>query len=142
MNALQLTTNTLPSKPNLDLLGNIGGFTLGADQALDLTSLINDLTTAPNTAPTVARNHFDMTGSSAQSLLLNLNDVLSLGVSNSFFKDDLVQIRITGGSNDRVVIEDKSAWFVPTTVTVGGTDYQVYKTGQAEIFVQQGILIA
>lgn len=142
LNALQLTTNTLPSKPNLDLLGNIGGFTLGADQALDLTSLINDLTTAPNTAPTVARNHFDMTGSSAQSLLLNLNDVLSLGVSNSFFKDDLVQIRITGGSNDRVVIEDKSAWFVPTTVTVGGTDYQVYKTGQAEIFVQQGILIA
>ena len=124
-------------------IGSFGMLSLNtADQTLDLTSVIGD---------GQLHNHIDMSASGAQHLSLNLNDVLSLGVVNSFQwpdmpRSDLLQLRVDGDSSDTLVFKDREAWSVATsTVHVGNNDYFLYTSHDShgalvEVLVQQGIL--
>lgn len=119
-------------------IGSIGKLILNTvDQTLDLTSVIGD---------GQLHNHIDMSAAGAQHLSLNLNDVLSMGVSNSFKPDGLQQVRVDGGIDDSVVFKDRSAWTVDATVVdIGNSHYALYTSHDShgavvEVLVQQGIL--
>lgn len=133
-------TPTQPAK-----LGAIGTIQLtSTDQTLDLTSIIGD---------GKLHNHVDMTASGPQHLTLNLNDVLSMGVVNSFQlldrqRSDVLQLRVDGDSSDSVVFKDRDAWSVATSpVIMNSHSYAVYSSYDTnhhlvEVMVQQGIQIS
>lgn len=124
----------------LDKLDAVGTIQLTtADQALDLTSIIGN---------SEFHNHVDMSASGSQHLSLNLNDVLNLGVVNSFRLDNLIQMRVDGSSSDTLVFKDRSAWEVSSsTVDIGANHYNLYTSYDAthhlvEVMVQQGIQVS
>ncbi|MBM3386608.1 MAG: hypothetical protein FJY36_02930 [Betaproteobacteria bacterium] len=130
---------TAPPAPQ-QALGTIGTIRMAATQAsLDLSAIVAD---------SKIHNHIDMADPAAQQLTLNLNDVLSLGASNSFRVNDLLQIRVDGGNNDRVQFKDRSAWAVASpTVDIGSDHYTLYTSHDAqlhmvEVLIQQGIQVS
>lgn len=125
----------------LEVLGPVGILQLTASSpSLDLTHVIGE---------GKLHNQVDMTAAGAQRLTLNLNDVLSVGVANSFLKNDLLQLRVDGDSSDSLVFKDRDAWNVATSpvVTLDSHSYTVYTsydTNQhlVEVLVQQGIVVS
>ena len=125
----------------LEVLGPVGILQLNASSpSLDLTNVIGE---------GKLHNQVDMTAAGAQRLTLNLNDVLSVGIANSFLKNDLLQLRVDGDSSDSLVFKDRDAWNVATSpvVTLDSHSYTVYTsydTNQhlVEVLVQQGIVVS
>lgn len=148
------TVKTLASSTytahDLSTTGPIGSYNM-TEPMLDLSNLINY---QAQTGQTVAINQVSMQDPGAQHLTLNLNDVLSLGVSNSFistgqFKDTL-QMRIMGGSEDTLTIENLTTDWTPVPTTTlqqfDGHTYRIYtahngSNGLVELFVEQSIQI-
>lgn len=131
-------THGFTSLPDVNATaGSIGKLTV-TDPTLDLTAVIGN--------GNALHNHIDMSAAGPQQVRLNLNDVLSLGVSNSFRHNDLLELRIDGGIDDSVVFKDRSAWTVDATVVdIGNSHYALYTSHDShgavvEVLVQQGIL--
>lgn len=143
-NNIHLSTATDPSYQNASNIaqpGTIGTYSLKEAEDLDLSALILNAEQNPG-----LHNTLDMLSSaSAQRLSLSLNDVLSVGVRNSFQTDGRVQVLVKGNSNDSLSFEDLTAWnMAQTTDTVlGGVHYRSYLShdGLAEVLVQQGMLV-
>lgn len=129
----QLGTN--PSAP----LGGIGTYRLAEGQTLDLSHIMVDAQQHP-----VLHNTLDMSHISAQTLSLSLDDVLNVGVVNSFLSDDRVQLMVSGDGQDRLHFEDLTAWKARTDVSVNGLHYWSYVSTheQAEVLVQQAIAVS
>jgi len=138
--AIPNQTYITASNPNLTL-GSIGKLTLDAtNPALDLTAVINN--------GNELHNHIDMGTSGSQQVSLNLNDVLILGVNNSFKADGLQQLRIDGNMEDRVMFKDRSAWTLETSsVDIGNGHYTLYTSHDShgvllEVLIAQGIQVS
>lgn len=124
----------------LNTLGSVGLLNLSASSpTLDLSTVIAD---------GKMHNQVDMTAAGSQSLSLNLNDVLSMGVVNSFQKNDLLQLRVDGESSDSLLFKDRDAWSVSTIpVTLDNHAYTIYTSYDTnhhlvEVMVQQGIQVS
>lgn len=125
--------------PNLQNLGSFGIHTLQEGESLDLSTLILDAKLNP-----MVHNTLDMlSDSSAQSLSLSLNDVLSVGVCNSFINDGRVQLLVKGHVNDTVNFEDLTAWHNPVDTMLNGVHYRQYVSTNdlAEVLIQQDVLM-
>jgi hypothetical protein len=133
------TFTPLPN-PN-QALGSIGKITLGTtNPLLDLCTVIG--------SGKELHNHIDMSAAGSQQVSLNLNDVLSLGVSNSFRLDGLPQLRIDGGIDDSVVFKDRSAWSVAASgVDIGASHYNLYTSHDShgallEVLIAHGVQVS
>lgn len=124
--------------------GSMGSYSLTLEgQTLDLTSLTE---ASQNSA---RHNQIDMSSTGTQHLILNLNDVLSVGVTNSFTMDNRIQLRVDGDSHDTLSFKDVSttAWTQTTSVTLDGIAYDRYISHDAnfmdlaEVLVQHGVTI-
>lgn len=131
---------SMPAISNsLSVLGEIGTYTLGLNETIDLSKLVED---ARLSTPAV-RNTFDMSGTSAQSLMVGINDVLSLGVGYSFTDQDFSQLLIKGGADDRVRFKEASSVWTLQNVTanIGSVNYSVYSNidNHAQVLVAETI---
>ena len=93
---------------------------------------------------------FDISGSGANTLKLNMRDVLELGQRNSFnvdasAVDSKVQLMITGDNGDFVQLTDIANWSQPvtnSTYSFGGHTYNVYNNAGAQLLIDQLIVQA
>jgi hypothetical protein len=113
---------------------NVDGHTvnlLGSHMTLDLSSILamhHDVT------------EVDLTGSGANTLKLNLTDVLSLPITNGVH-----QLTLTGDADDFAQLNG-AGWFdTGATVTQAGHAYEVYHSTQdssVQVLIDQAILNA
>ena len=102
---------------------------LGEYMKLDLSSIV----AAHNNVAAI-----DLTGTGANTLMLNLSDLLSLPATNGMHK-----LTLTGDANDAVDL-DLSEWTdTGTTVTENGHSYTVYNGAtdtSAQLLIDQQML--
>ncbi len=119
------------------LLGSVGPnngkYEMTSGENLDLSTLYSLTPTQGSNGANGGINHFVM-GAGAQTLTVSIGDVLQLGLSNSFLKDDRVQMRIDGDGADKLNVTKQWAnstdqgWVVnqqPLTLVNAGI-YHVY----------------
>jgi hypothetical protein len=109
--------------------GGSGSDTLtfgGSGQSLDLTTTSNLKITSIET--------IDISGSGANTLTLELGDVLDISESVISGKTRLL---VDGGADDTVTATD--SWTSGGTTTVSGNDYNVYTSGNAQLLIDTDI---
>lgn len=129
----------------ITLTGPVGLFTLGqsADQ-LDLSSLYD---ASPRVGKVAAINQVSATGGGADVISVSMEDVLALGVKNSFTATGHLQVRVDGDASDRVLLDNKLgtstqfAWSAPSTVTLTAQPYSLYVNTDLglDLFIQQSL---
>jgi len=129
-----------------ELVGSIGLYSFGpTEQLLDLSSLHS---TSPGTGSLAATNHIRMVDSqSDDTLRLKTEDVLVLGVKNSFVSNGRQQIRIDGDAGDKVILDDllggsTYAWSkADNFISMNASKYDVYTNTDLgiDLFIQQVI---
>lgn len=149
-------TNSGPSTfSGNEVVGSIGKYVLAADVPVyDLAALHADI---PKVDDLSVHNHIGLSGSGiiqdvAHTLKLTMGDVLALGVKNSFStnnsstSDGRIQMRIDGGSDDTVnldnIIGDRNYdWTAQSDVTISGNTYDAYVNADLnlEVFIQKQI---
>jgi hypothetical protein len=103
---------------------------LGSNMTLDLSSIV------------AVHNHMtamDMSGTGANTLKLNLADVLNLPTSNGVH-----QLTLTGDTNDTVDLDIENWANTGTTVTANGDRYAVYNATTditAQLWIDQHMAI-
>ena len=112
---------------------------------MDLSSLHS---TSPGTGSLAATNHIRMVDSqSDDTLRLTTEDVLVLGVKNSFVSNGRQQIRIDGDSGDKVILDDllggsTYAWSkADNFISMNASKYDVFSNTDLgiDLFIQQVI---
>ena len=98
----------------------------GSGQSLDLTTTSNLKITSIET--------IDISGSGANTLTLELGDVLDISESVISGKTRLL---VDGGADDTVTATD--SWTSGGTTTVSGNDYNVYTSGNAQLLIDTDI---
>lgn len=146
------TSATLVQGPSagdfIDLTQSVGKYSLGMNQdVLDLTSLYD---TTPKISDIAAINHVSMVGGVDSVITVSTDDVLALGVKNSFTNSGHLQIRIDGDVADKVLLDDlvggsTFAWdkAAATVALSVGQNYVVYSNATLglDLFIQQGIQV-
>ncbi len=98
----------------------------GSGQSLDLTTTSNLKITSIET--------IDISGSGANTLTLELGDVLDISESVISGKTRLL---VDGGADDTVTATD--SWTSGGATTVSGNDYNVYTSGNAQLLIDTDI---
>jgi hypothetical protein len=89
----------------ITLTGPVGQYSLGADLVtLDVSSLYD---THPTVGEKAAINHISSTGGGDDVITISMDDVLALGVKNSFTTSGKLQMRIDGDAEDKVFLDNK-----------------------------------
>lgn len=120
----------------LDLRG-VAGFSLGGSSGNISSIEIMDITGIGNGAQTTAN-----------TLKIGLNEVLSLGQTNLFHDNNTVQMMIKGDNNDNVELYGANGttlddWTLTGNIDIGNTTYQIYQHSSlgAELLIQEGVNI-
>lgn len=142
------------SQPSV--VGNVGStLKVMGDQEFDMSTLYDGI---PDIADRAAVNHIDLlTDTKAQTLNISVQDVLALGVGESFLSTGShagkIQIRIDGNNADKVELVneleaiDDSKWTVNTMtpVTLEGITGEYYQATNLasglELFIMKGVEI-
>ncbi len=93
-----------------------------------------NLTTTPNTKIT-SIEQIDINGSGANTITLNLGDVLDISDTVS---SNRTQLLIDGGSDDTVTSTGQS-WSASGSTSVNGNTYNIYVSGNAQLLVDTDI---
>ena len=132
----------------IELAGSVGrhDLNLGVD-SLDVSSLYD---TRPAVGEKAAINHIRSTGGGNDIITLSMDDVLALGVKNSFTASGHLQMRIDGDASDKVLLDNLMGtsnalhWVLSTSNTLlGGQQYNVYTNTLLglDVFIQNGMQI-
>jgi hypothetical protein len=113
-------------------------YSLSNGQKLDLSVVLKDMSV--NGVPSSSLEKIDMaTDTAANTLKLNLSDVLSLPTTNGMH-----QLTLTGDANDTVDLDIAHWTNTGTTVTDNGHSYAVYNTAtdsSAQLLIDQHMLL-
>lgn len=145
------TSVTLVQGPSagdfIDLTDSVGKYSFGTNQdALDVRSLYD---TTPKISEITAINHFSMVGGGEDAITISMDDVLTLGVKNSFTASGHLQMRIDGDASDQVFLDNNLGsstaqhWVSQATTSLAGSQYSVYSNATLglDLFIQQGIQV-
>jgi hypothetical protein len=128
------------------LTGPVGQYSLGAHLVtLDVSSLYD---THPTVGEKAAINRISSTGGD-HVITISMDDVLALGVKNSFTASGHLQIRIDGDATDQVFMDNKMGtssdlhWVSQAATTLDGHQYSVYANSDLglELFIQQSLQV-
>lgn len=131
--------------------GNVGEFKFSGASEFDMSTLYDGISTLQK--PIL--NNVDLTISGKQTINLSVQDVLALGVENSFLSagahDGKIQMRIDGGSGDIVKLsnefgaEGSGKWTInpDTTVQLQGIVGDYFQATNSfsglEVFIKKGV---
>jgi hypothetical protein len=125
--------------------GPVGQYSLGADLVtLDVSSLYD---THPTVGEKAAINHISSTGGGDDVITISMDDVLALGVKNSFTTSGKLQMRIDGDAEDKVFLDNKMGtssslhWVIQPQLP--GDQYIAYTNADLglELFIKQGLQV-
>lgn len=141
------------TKTQPDVVGDFGSIKINQIDDFDMTSLYDGI----GQLQKAAVNHIDLTAQGAQKINLSVQDVLALGVENSFLNSgvfkDKIQMRIDGDSLDVLKLTNESGalgnqvWkFNPQTpVNLQGVEGSYYQASNEafglEVFVKSGVKV-
>lgn len=125
--------------------GLVGQYLLGSNlDTLDVSSLYDTRSTAGEKA---AINHISTVGHGPDAITISMDDVLALGVKNSFTTSGKLQMRIDGDADDKVFLDNKmgtsSSLLWVEQPQSPGDQYIAYTNADLglELFIQKGIQI-
>lgn len=145
----QNTTVALTQGPSagkfITLAGPVGQYSLGSNlDTLDVSSLYD---TRPTAREKAAINHISTVGHGPDAITISMDDVLALGVKNSFTTSGKLQMRIDGDADDKVFLDNKmgtsSSLLWVEQPQSPGDQYIAYTNADLglELFIQKGIQI-
>lgn len=147
----QNTTVALNQGPSagavIDRIGSVGKYLLESSlDTLDLASLYDKV---PAVGEKAAINHISTAGGGNDAVTISMDDVLALGVKNSFTTSGRLQMRVDGDASDRVFLDNKMGssgalhWTSQGPTSLEGTQYSLYtnSTLGLELFIQQGMQV-
>lgn len=129
----------------VERIGSVGTYTLTSDVvALDVSSLYD---TRPVVGEKGAINHISAREGGDDVLTLSMDDVLALGVKNSFTTSGRLQMRIDGDARDQVFLDNNMGtskalhWTAQTATSLDGDQYSVFINNELglELFIQQSM---
>jgi hypothetical protein len=145
------TTVALTQGPSaggfITLAGSVGQYSLGSNlETLDVSSLYD---TRPIVGEKAAINHISTVGNGSDAITISMDDVLALGVKNSFTTSGKLQMRIDGDLTDQVLLDNKMGtssalhWGSAAATTLDGHQYSVYTNTALglELFIQQDLQV-
>jgi hypothetical protein len=133
----------------IDRMGSVGKYAL--DSGLDTLDLASLYDKVPSVGKKAAINHISAAGGGPDTITISMEDVLALGVKNSFTTSGKLQMRIDRDAEDRIFLDNKLGgssalhWTLQAAQTsLGGTPYSVYSNDllSLELFIQQGIPVS
>jgi hypothetical protein len=129
----------------INQIGSVGKYELASNLGTLDVSLLYD--TRPTAGEKAAINHISTVGHGPDAITISMDDVLALGVKNSFTTSDKLQMRIDGDAEDKVFLDNKMGtssslhWVIQPQLP--GDQYIAYTNADLglELFIQKGIQI-
>jgi hypothetical protein len=124
---------------------SVGKYELEFDlDTLDVSSLYD---TRPTAGEKAAINHISTVGHGPDAIAISMDDVLALGVKNSFTTSGKLQMRIDGDADDKVFLDNKMGtssslhWVIQPQLP--GDQYIAYTNADLglELFIKQGLQV-